>query len=292
MVVKPLVKYIGGKSWLGDKLREKIKLTGSNKLYGEAFFGGGGAFFQVAPVLECSEIRLNDISRPVIALYSGVVSAPHEILEWHNAIEDEFQYACPKIETTDKGQLAGAKEYFESIKVRFNELKMDDGSDATELAAHFMFLQQHSFNGIYRENKKGLYNTPFNWSWGRFDEQKMTERVNAVVALFKRFDSVVFTNLDVFDLDTSKGTWYFDPPYVNDEGGENAYASGGFSNEHQMRLIAKVKECEHFIYSNHMVPMIVEQFSDCEYEAVGRRNIMSAKANNRSEERAEILVWW
>lgn len=290
MTIKPIVKYIGGKSWLGDKLREKLEIVGAPTSYGEAFFGGGGSFFQVVNQLNCPTVYINDISTPVISLYTAVMHSPDELLEFYDAIEDGFSHTCPDIMTSDKTQLQDAKAYFETIKGEFNKGKSNP-TDRIALASYFMFLQQHSFNGIYRENKKGEYNTPFNWKGSRFPIEEMRKRVYDVVGVYQRFDNVIFSNVDVFDLDTSSGTWYFDPPYINDAGGENAYSTGGFSTNHQLALMEKVKECEAFIYSNHNVQLITDGFAGYDYEIVGRRNIMSAKADNRNEVRNEILIW-
>lgn len=290
MPIKPIVKYIGGKSWLGDKLREKLNIVGAPTSYGEAFFGGGGSFFQVVDQLNCPTIHINDISTPVISLYTSVMHSPDELLQFYDAIEEGFSHACPDVVTSDNAQLQDAKVYFETIKVEFNKIKSNP-SDRIALASYFMFLQQHSFNGIYRENKKGEYNTPFNWKGSRFSIEEMRKRVYDVVGVYRRFDNVIFSNVDVFDLDTSTGTWYFDPPYINDDGGENAYSTGGFSISQQLALIEKAKGCEAFIYSNHNSNVITNGFPGYDFEIVGRRNIMTAKAENRGEMRNELLIW-
>ena len=43
--MKPIVKYVGGKTWLAPSLSSIIKKFDKVDSYGEAFFGGWGFIF-------------------------------------------------------------------------------------------------------------------------------------------------------------------------------------------------------------------------------------------------------
>ena len=45
--MKPIIKYVGGKTWLAPSLSSIIKKIDKFDSYGEAFFGGGGSFFGI-----------------------------------------------------------------------------------------------------------------------------------------------------------------------------------------------------------------------------------------------------
>lgn len=285
--MKPIVKYVGGKTWMREHLRRVVGQYSEYSLYGEAFFGGGGSFFSVYDLLQCGSIHLNDISIPVVSMYRDVRDNAEELISLYSELEDGFSEFCIDGEPS-KEEMGSANEYFNTIKNEFNGIKF---SPSIKLSARFMFLQQHSFNGIYRENRKGLYNTPFNWKAKVFDVEEMWKRMTSVKEVFARFDSVEITNKDVFELDCSSGLWYFDPPYIDDGSGMNAYNKEIFNLDRHKELADKVKSCEKFIYSNHPHVELEHIFEGRNKEIIGRRNIMSADSGSRGELRDEILIY-
>lgn len=285
--MKPIVKYVGGKTWMREHLRRVVSKFSDCGGYGEAFFGGGGSFFSVHDLLDCSKIHLNDISVPVISMYSDVRDKPEDLISRFAALEDEFAHFCND-SFTAKEQMGGANEFFNKVKADFNKIKF---TASVDVSAKFMFLQQHSFNGIYRENRKGLYNTPFNWKAKVFDVEEMWRRISDVKMVFDRFDEVVITNKDVFELDCSTGLWYFDPPYIDDGSGMNAYNKDVFTLGRHLELANKVNSCSKFIYSNHPNSEIESVFVGRNTELIGRRNIMSSDVSARGELRNEVLIY-
>jgi DNA adenine methylase len=284
--MKPIVKYVGGKTWLAPSLSSIIKKIDKFDSYGEAFFGGGGSFFGIVDELNCSTVHINDISVPIISLYNDVINSPEGLIVEYAILEEEFTKFCSDKFTT-KEEMGGCNEFFNFIKKEFNKIK---NVPSVSMSAKFMFLQQHSFNGLYRENRKGEYNTPFNWKAKPFNIDEMAKRIDDARAIFNRFDRVIISNNDVFDLDTSKGLWYFDPPYLDDGSGMMTYNESGFNLNQHKRLAYKVLTCENFIYSNHPNTEIEEIFNGCSCEIVGRRNIMSSDPNARNQLRNEILI--
>ena len=53
------------------------------------------------------------------------------------------------------------KKYYYSIREYYNDKLMRSEYDV-ELAALFVFINKHCFNGLYRVNGKGLFNVPYN----------------------------------------------------------------------------------------------------------------------------------
>ncbi len=276
--MKPLVKYIGGKSWLADELIEIVK-NKPNKIYGEAFCGGLGAFLAVESYLTAERIILNDISTPLINTFRMVQTSPDELVEKFALVETEFA-KLNLAEVIDKEGLRCAEDYFKKVRSRFNVDKLPED---------FLFLQCHSFNGIYRENRKGEYNTPFNWSGKSFKVDEMRNRILELNAVFSKFDTIL-TNKSVFDVDTREGLWYFDPPYLNDTQVENKYNKDHFGLSEQIRLIEKAESCEDFFYSNH-VDERLKFNGDVVVKTVFRRNIMTSNASQRGNLIGEMLAY-
>lgn len=286
--MKPIFKYIGGKSWLSSELNSILNQKQFNS-YSEAFAGGLGSFIGVLPTLKEKQIKkitLNDISIPLMNVYQQIYLNPENLFHSFENLENGFKEL--ECKSNSKGDLIPAEEYFKLVRAQFNTEKVLPPS--IDLAAMMIFLQCHSFNGIYRENSKGGYNSPFNWSGKSFDLNEMKSRIQNMNSVFHYFDTTLLCQ-DVFSLEplVNDGLWYYDPPYINEELNENKYNENGFGITQQNRLIQMIKGTN-FIYSNHDVEFLQEQFKGCVIKKVFRSNIMTANKNNRGEKRAEVLI--
>lgn len=286
--MKPIFKYIGGKSWLVKELKPIIHNKNFDT-YSEAFAGGLGSFIGIVDVLKdkgVKKVRLNDISIPLMNVYQQVYENPIVLLDSFEEIETGFKELNCKSES--KEDLIPAEEYFKLVRSQFNVEKVLPPS--IDLAAMMIFLQCHSFNGIYRENSKGGYNSPFNWTGKSFDLGEMKSRVNELHSVFHYFDTELFCG-DVFALDSfDDGLWYYDPPYINEELVENRYNESGFGKIQQDKLIDRIVGTN-FIYSNHDIPYLHDKFVGYHIKKVYRANIMTANKDTRGEKKCEILVY-
>lgn len=303
--VMTLFNYIGGKGWLRDQLRVSIQESlNQNKhldTYVEPFAGGLGAFLNIYDLLKENHIQnviLNDINKKLIAFYQIVQQYPKELVAEYLFIEKTFAQKIPQEvlalhKTKDKDKLKillkDAENYYKEIRKEYNNL-----TKPLEIAARLLFLQNHCFNGVYRENSKGEYNTPFNWEGKVYTEQKIQEKVNAVHDIFKlfniKFSTESFLNLNY----NTKTLYYLDPPYINEvEALENQYHQDSFNVEKQKLLIEKIKNSA-FIYSNHDHSLLLEEFKKhnikIEVKKIARKNIISASNESRKNDKIEILI--
>lgn len=305
---KVLFKYIGGKTWLKDKIRPEIeKILHANpeiNTFKEPFAGGLGCFLNVYDILlnhNIKNIVLNDINKKVINFYETVAKTPSVLISEYAKIEEDYTKLVPydNISTNkikDKAELKvllnEANLFYLAARKEFNQSSHDDA----RAAALFLFLQTHCFNGVYRENQKGEYNTPFNWGLKRFDEVKSEESIMAVHHVFSQFE-MSFTNDNYKNVDFrhNQTLYYVDPPYINNKGEiqENKYHQDGFNDDDQKYLIALLED-KCFIYSNHDHPLLLSEFekthSGCFIQRVSRKNIMSASNESRKTDKVEILV--
>lgn len=305
---KVLFKYIGGKTWLKDRIRpeiEKILLSHPEiTAFKEPFAGGLGCFLNVYDILLKHNIRnimLNDINKKVINFYEVVAKSPSTLISEYATIEDAYTKLVPynlisENKIKDKHEikvlLNEANIFYLAARKEFNE----SSHNTACAAALFLFLQTHCFNGVYRENQKGEYNTPFNWGLKYFDRVKSEENIMAVHHVFTQFD-MVFTNENYKNVDFSnlQTLYYVDPPYINNKGEiqENKYHQDGFNDNDQINLIKLLKD-KCFIYSNHDHPLLLNEFeqshSECFIQRVSRKNIMSASNESRKTDKMEILV--
>lgn len=139
---KPLLRWAGGKTWLIKYLDEIInKRTFRN--YHEPFFGGGAIFFALNPE---NNSYLSDLNGELISTYQAIKDYPTEIVNILKNFENSEEF------------------YYKIRKEQFHT--------ASEKAAQFIFLNQTSFNGLYRVNRNGEYNVPYGFRKKNFFRRK------------------------------------------------------------------------------------------------------------------------
>lgn len=139
--LSPFLKWAGGKRQLLDKILDRMPTNYNN--YYEPFIGGGALLFELQP----DSAVINDINASLINTYRIIADRPHEFISTVMELDSKM----PK----------DGKTYYYSLRKRYNNKLVKEEYD-TELAALFVFLNKHCFNGLYRVNGKGLFNVPYN----------------------------------------------------------------------------------------------------------------------------------
>lgn len=216
-MARPFLKWVGGKAKLMPHLLPLIPDSFND--YYEPFLGGGAFYFALPNV---GSAYLNDINQHLIAAYV------HLRDEIENLITDlsELHNTFHSLANEER------KEYFLARRTEFNELK-DSNTHKTSL---LIFLNKTSFNGMYRENRKGHFNVPFNRSENPpiLDEPNL-RLVSAKIANAK-FSSGSYR--DVVK-NAKRGDFiYFDPPYhpLNTTSSFTSYHADDFSATDQEKL--------------------------------------------------------
>ncbi|MDK9698926.1 MAG: Dam family site-specific DNA-(adenine-N6)-methyltransferase, partial [bacterium] len=128
---KPFLKWAGGKQHLTSTIREFVPDTYNHYL--EPFVGGGALFFDLAPqraVLSDSNDELMTVFRVV---RDDVERLIRSLSQFRN--ESTFYYRVRALNPSVMSPL--------------------------EQAARFIYLNKTCYNGLYRVNKKGQFNTAF-----------------------------------------------------------------------------------------------------------------------------------
>lgn len=150
--IKPFLKWAGGKGQLLREI-EKYYPFENNKItkYAEPFVGGGAVLFDILSKYELEEVYISDVNEELINTYRIIRDNVDELITMLHAMQEEF---VPL--DTDK-----RKNTFIAKREIFNELKISgDSSRNTEKAALMIFLNKTCFNGLFRVNRKGLFNVP------------------------------------------------------------------------------------------------------------------------------------
>ena len=129
--MKPFLRWAGGKNWLVKHINQIIDPTEFNN-YHEPFLGGGSIFFHLEMNNQCF---LSDLNENLINTYLQIRDNVEAVIESLNGFENNEDF--------------------------YYEVRNNHYPDPVQRAAQFIYLNQTSFNGIYRVNLQGQYNVPY-----------------------------------------------------------------------------------------------------------------------------------
>lgn len=309
MVKTKLFNWIGGKKWLSKELNELYEGVLQSKditTYVEPFAGGLGAFLYTLETLKNHGVEkyiLNDVNETIITIYNEIKENYTELFENYWKIEEEYSKTIvPEVLKLNKTKqkeeikslLIPARDFYESQKLVFNNLKL---SDIKKSIPYFLFLSQHSFNGVYRENSKGGFNTPFNWEAGLSKKEDRLEVFNEYNKIFnivnvEFYNKSAFEIIDIY-LKEDSVMFYLDPPYLNESIGENKYNKDHFGITEQKILLDQIKNMDTVIFSNHYLKIFIDfcENNNFKYKEVFRNNLINSDPTKRSQKISEILAF-
>ena len=269
--LKPFVKWAGGKRQLLGEILERVPHTYDNFI--EPFLGGGAVLFALHP----KRALINDINASLIHTYKTIASEPQQFIV--------------KIKELDSRIAEGGKEYYYLIRDLYNSKLMREEFDL-ELAALFVFLNKHCFNGLYRVNAKGLFNVPYNNS----KKSSIDEEVILEVSKYLKDLTICLGDFEDACKDAKEGDFIFlDSPYapLNPSSFES-YTKEGFDMESHIRL-AKLfddltKRGCFCMLTNHNTEFINELYGNKGYkmDVVSVKRMINSDASKRTGE--EIII--
>ena len=224
---KPFIKWVGGKGQLIEQLDAQLPAdfgNWENVTYIEPFVGGGAMlFYMLQRYPNIKHAVINDINPDLITCYRTVRDTPDQLIESLRYIENVYI----ALQTEE-----AKKEFYLSVRARYNEKNLDSIENTTK----FFFLNRTCFNGLYRVNKKGLFNVPF----GKYSNPTICDPETILK------DSELLQHVEILNGDfeetfehAGKNTlFYFDPPYrpLSDTSSFNDYAKESFNDDAQIRL--------------------------------------------------------
>lgn len=269
--VAPFVKWAGGKRQLIPQIRERLPKQFNN--YYEPFVGGGAVIFDLLP----ENAFINDINRALINAYQVICDCPHEFLYEVNRLDAEMW--------------EDGKKYYYSLRERFNDKLMKNELDV-ELAALFVFINKHCFNGLYRVNGKGLFNVPYN------NSRRTSVDKESIMAVSEFLKGVTISSGDFEEAckNATSGDFVFiDSPYapLNPTSFES-YTKEGFDIESHRRLAKLYDELTargcYCMLTNHNTELINELYGNKGYkiDVVSVKRMINSDASNRVGE--EVII--
>ena len=223
--VKPFVKWAGGKSQLLSTIREKYPKKIDK--YCEPFVGGGAVLLDVLANCQPKEVLINDINAELVNTYSQIKNNVDELIE----ILSEMQKTFWAKNDSDRKIMYLAK------RERFNDLKVNgDEQINLEKAALFIFLNKTCFNGLYRVNRKGLFNVPI----GSYKKPPIcdAENLRLISGLLKNVQIKCGDYSECADFIDENTFVYIDPPYrpLTATASFTSYSENEFGDKQQIEL--------------------------------------------------------
>jgi DNA adenine methylase len=258
---KPFVKWVGGKGQLLEQLEALLPHdfdSWKNVTYIEPFVGGGAMlFYMLQTHHNIKRVVINDINLDLITCYRTIRDHVETLMLYLREMQEQY-FSLQDIEAK--------REMFLAVRQRYN----DKNLDPVENTAKFLFLNKTCFNGLYRVNRRGVFNVPFG--------KRLRPQICDELTL--RADSALLQRVKILNGDFeqtlahagNKTLFYFDPPYrpLSDTSSFNDYTKEPFNDDSQIRL---KQFCDNVVAAGHSFML---SNSDC-------------KGKNESDNFFEIL---
>ena len=287
MGARPFIKWAGGKNQLlmviGPLLPPKIKT------YYEPLLGGGAVFWHMANTRTFERAVLNDKNLELIQVYGTIRDQPEALIAALNRHREKAW---------------NTREYFNEIRA------MDISTlDIVERSARMIYLNRTCYNGLYRVNKAGHFNTPF----GDYKNPSLVDSGN-IRACSEALGYKVFSSQEDLSKESTRkvslyhddftkvffdagagDVVYFDPPYVpiSDTSNFLAYTADGFDVVDQSRLAILFRRLASMdvscILSNSDTEIVRKTYQGFEIIPVKAKRNINSKGDSRGVV-GEVLV--
>ena len=228
----PFLRWAGGKRWLLKQLHNYLPVDGFNQ-YHEPFIGGGSIFFHLQP----EKAFISDLNKELIDSYMAVQQDVELVIDFLKDFKNTEE------------------DYYQIRPVKFDDFFQE--------AARFIYLNQTSFNGIYRVNLNGEYNVPYgkrhNFKFNYDNLRKVSKNIKNTSFSSGDFSEAI-QNIKKGDL------VFLDPPYTvtHNSNGFIQYNQKIFSLSEQYKLsemIDKIKDIgAYYILTNAAHPEVKSIF--------------------------------
>ena len=261
-LASPVVKWVGGKRQLLERLMPLFPETYTT--YCELFIGGGAVLFALQP----KKAIINDINSELIGVY--------------RAIKDDVDALIKRL-----AQFENTKECFYDVRSWDRNAELYNQLTDIDKAARVIFLNKTCYNGLYRVNSAGEFNTPF----GRYKNPNIVNE-STLRAVHEYFNTADVTILNTSYSEVVQGLpedsfVYLDPPYdpISVTASFTGYNAGGFSREDQIALRDCCRQLDaagiKFMLSNSATEFIQDIYSDFNITIVPAKRAINSVGSKR-----------
>jgi DNA adenine methylase len=300
--VKPVIKWVGGKTQILDKILSKFPSHMNS--YHEPFVGGGSVLFALLTSVYEGNIKVDgdiyasDKNPNLIYMYQNIQKKPSELIDELNELTNEFSKLNfnnnkPNRKPQNKEEALECQEsYYYWIRKVFNSFS-DIERMYCKATAYFIFLNKTCFRGVYREGPNG-FNVPFGHykNPSIYDEDHIlitSSLLQNVTFKIQSFEES-FNNIQECDF------VYLDPPYAPENSTSFVgYTKDGFDTTFHTNLfnlcstLTNVPNVQ-FIMSNSNVDFVKKHFNHAKYSISTLSCKRTINSKNPSAKAEEILI--
>lgn len=262
-MLMPFLKWAGGKRWLVES--GQFPYPSCFRQYFEPFLGGGAVFFSLRPEAGV----LADLNSRLIETYVAVRDHPIDV---ENSLKERAKKHCDR--------------YYYSIR-------SVEYSNVVERASQFIYLNRTCFNGIYRENLRGIFNVPRGSKntvvFPTDDFTGWSQVLSGTKLLVSDFERTI-------DMAGNGDFIFADPPYTvkHNKNGFVKYNQKIFSWDDQVRLAKALQRATDrgaiFLLTNANHPTVKELYSEfTDMRSISRHSVIAAAGKHRAAT-TELLV--
>lgn len=288
--MKPFVKWAGGKRQILSRINEYVQDSISDNpdyTYIEPFLGGGAVFFSLQP----KKAIINDLNEDLINAYRIIKSDDYlELIKRLKKFSDEYHQS--------------PDEFYYDVRAWDRTENWMNEHDNVDRATRMIFLNRTCYNGLYRVNSKGQFNTPM----GRYrnplicDETNIKEIHEYLSNPENHIEIMNGSYEDAIKKAKDGDAIYIDPPYdYEDDDGFTKYQMAGFSFADFQKLKEKcdkaVDKGAFVIISNNATTKVMKLFEeDPKYKIFYDPNCFASlrSINCKGDDRrtgSEVIFW-
>lgn len=262
-LIAPFLKWVGGKRQLMPAIKELIPKNYNN--YYEPFIGGGAVLFDLQP----KKAVINDFNKELINVYKTIKENPEKLISDLKTHKNE-------------------SDYFYDLRALDREEDFKNLSTIKK-ASRVIYLNKTCYNGLYRVNNSGEFNSPF----GRYKNPNIVNEITIkAVSKYLNTNDITILNVDFEKAlkGIKKGSFvYFDPPYhpVSTSSNFTGYVQGGFDMYEQVRLKNTCDDLDKkgvkFLLSNSATQFIEDIYKDYKISYVKANRSINSNGKKRGE---------
>jgi DNA adenine methylase len=298
-IPKPILKWVGGKTQILDKLIVEFPTEINN--YHEIFLGGGSVLLTLLSYVKTGIIKIHgniyayDLNEPLIYIYKNIQSN-------HDELYNEIQKIITEFNSCDSGEINRAPKNIEEAKIakenyyywirsEYNKLSFADKKTIVG-SAMFIFLNKTCFRGVFRVGPKG-----FNVPYGHYNNPEIINKPH-LDEIHEVIQNVIF---ECRDFNTSLNSIesndyvYLDPPYAPEtDTSFVGYTENGFNIDNHnnlFKMIHKLTETnKKIMLSNADVSLVRDNFTDEKYNITSILCKRAINSKNPEAKAKEVIV--